>query len=151
MARRRPTPCVGICSTTFGDLVCRGCQRYAHEIVQWNGYDEDQHQQVWQRLKGLRDQVLAQMVFCANAQCFKDYCHRASLAELEASDQMYAVLAHLAQNVSALEVAGLAFSEEWRPEQLSTETDSLGALQMLDAESYVRAQAHYERSYKVTV
>jgi hypothetical protein len=64
---------------------------------------------------------------------------------------MYAVLAHLAQNVSALKVAGLAFSEEWRPEQLSTETDSLAVLQMLDAESYVRAQAHYERSYKVTV
>ncbi|MEC9132488.1 MAG: DUF1289 domain-containing protein, partial [Pseudomonadota bacterium] len=27
MATRRPTPCVGICSTTYGDLVCRGCKR----------------------------------------------------------------------------------------------------------------------------
>ena len=151
MAKRRPTPCVGICSTTFGDLVCRGCQRYAHEIVQWNGYDEDQHQQVWQRLKGLRDQVLAQMVLCADVQCFRDYCHSADLGGLEGSYQMYAVLAHLAQNVCSLEVAGLAFSDEWRPEQLTTETDSLAALQMLDTESYVRAQAHYERSYKVTV
>lgn len=151
MARRRPTPCVGICSTTFGDLVCRGCQRYAHEIVQWNGYDEDQHQRVWQRLKGLRDQVLAQMVLCADPRSFGDYCQSAGLAELEGSDQMYAVLAHLAQNMGSLKAAGLAFSEEWQPEQLTTETDSLAALQMLDTESYVRAEAHYERNYKVTV
>tara|TARA_B100000902_G_scaffold253590_1_gene240082 strand:- start:932 stop:1126 length:195 start_codon:yes stop_codon:yes gene_type:complete len=64
---------------------------------------------------------------------------------------MYAVLAHLAQNMGSLKAAGLAFSEEWQPEQLTTETDSLAALQMLDTESYVRAEAHYERNYKVTV
>ncbi|MEM9624509.1 MAG: DUF1289 domain-containing protein, partial [Pseudomonadota bacterium] len=39
MALTKRTPCVGICSTTYGDLVCRGCKRFAHEIVQWNAYD----------------------------------------------------------------------------------------------------------------
>lgn len=41
---------MGICSTTYGDLVCRGCKRFAHEIVQWNGFADDQRQLVWDRL-----------------------------------------------------------------------------------------------------
>ena len=49
------TPCVGICSTTYGDLVCRGCKRFAHEIDQWNGYEGDQRVLVWQRLFKLRE------------------------------------------------------------------------------------------------
>ncbi|MCZ6890305.1 MAG: DUF1289 domain-containing protein, partial [Gammaproteobacteria bacterium] len=42
----RRTPCIGICSTTYGDLVCRGCKRYAHEIVDWNRYTEDQRSRI---------------------------------------------------------------------------------------------------------
>ena len=80
MAGRRPTPCVGICSTTYGDLVCRGCKRFAHEIVQWNGYDGDQQQRVWQRLKTLRDEVLSQVVLCRDPQRFIAYCHAAELS-----------------------------------------------------------------------
>jgi len=50
----RRTPCIGICSTTYGDLVCRGCKRFAHEIVGWNGYDREQRGAVWTRLLTLR-------------------------------------------------------------------------------------------------
>src|SRR6188768_2431040 len=50
----RRTPCIGICSTTYGDLVCRGCKRLAHEVVGWNGYDDDQRGAVWTRLYDLR-------------------------------------------------------------------------------------------------
>jgi hypothetical protein len=50
----RRTPCIGICSTTYGDLVCRGCKRFAHEIVGWNGYDGAQRGAVWARLLALR-------------------------------------------------------------------------------------------------
>ena len=36
------TPCLGICSTTsVGDVVCRGCKRYAFEVIDWNGYDDE--------------------------------------------------------------------------------------------------------------
>lgn len=53
-----PTPCVGICSTTFGDVVCRGCRRYLHEIIDWNRYSDAQKRLIWQRLDGLLEQVL---------------------------------------------------------------------------------------------
>jgi len=59
---RRATPCVGICSTTYGDLVCRGCKRFAHEIVAWNSYGTDQHDRVWRRLSELRDAATAMYV-----------------------------------------------------------------------------------------
>lgn len=31
-------PCVGVCSTTTGDVVCRGCGRSIEEIRDWASY-----------------------------------------------------------------------------------------------------------------
>lgn len=55
---RTPTPCIGICSTGIGDVVCRGCKRYAHEVIHWNSYSETQKQMISRRL----DQLLCQIV-----------------------------------------------------------------------------------------
>lgn len=52
------TPCTGICSTTFGDTVCRGCRRYLHEVIDWNRYSDEQKRLIWQRLDRLLEQVL---------------------------------------------------------------------------------------------
>lgn len=54
-----PTPCVGICSTTFGDVVCRGCRRYLHEVIDWNRYSDAQKRLIWARLDTLLEQVLS--------------------------------------------------------------------------------------------
>ena len=78
-------------------LGLRGCKRFAHEIVQWNGYDEDQQQRVWQRLKSMRDEVLGQIVFCSEPQRYVDYCQNAELADQQSSDDTYAVIVHLAR------------------------------------------------------
>ncbi|MFZ5757756.1 MAG: DUF1289 domain-containing protein [Pseudomonadota bacterium] len=58
-APRIRTPCIGICSTTYGGDVCRGCRRFAHEIIDWNAYSEEQKQLVWDRLTRLVDDVVA--------------------------------------------------------------------------------------------
>ncbi|WP_339847181.1 DUF1289 domain-containing protein [uncultured Halopseudomonas sp.] len=52
------TPCIGLCSTVYGDLVCRGCKRFSHEIIDWNRYQNDQKKAVWSRL----EQLLTQLV-----------------------------------------------------------------------------------------
>ena len=36
------TPCIGVCSTGIGDAVCRGCKRFTHEVIDWNGYSTEQ-------------------------------------------------------------------------------------------------------------
>ena len=44
------SPCVGLCSTTYGDLVCRGCRRTSKEITDWPGFDETQKHAIINRL-----------------------------------------------------------------------------------------------------
>lgn len=62
--RRIPTltPCVGRCSTVFGDAVCRGCRRFNHEVIQWNTYNQQQREAVWCRLDAQLDQILVPML-----------------------------------------------------------------------------------------
>ena len=52
------TPCVGICSTVYGDEVCRGCKRHYDEIIEWNSYDVVKKQSVFHRLE---DDIVAVM------------------------------------------------------------------------------------------
>lgn len=60
--RRYNTPCIGQCSTVFGDSVCRGCLRFVHEIIDWNRYNEDEKNLVWQRLELLVSRIVPDCV-----------------------------------------------------------------------------------------
>jgi predicted Fe-S protein YdhL (DUF1289 family) len=51
------TPCIGICSTVYGDNVCRGCKRFYKEIINWNSYDDLEKNIVFNRLNDLITQV----------------------------------------------------------------------------------------------
>ena len=63
MPNSRPkTPCVGLCSTVFGDTVCRGCMRFVHEVIDWNKYNPEQKQIIWQRLDEHLRVILPQFV-----------------------------------------------------------------------------------------
>ncbi|MEX2132057.1 MAG: DUF1289 domain-containing protein [Pseudohongiellaceae bacterium] len=53
------TPCLGICSTTsVGDMICRGCKRYAFEVIDWNKYNDDEKRAVLARIEKLNLQIL---------------------------------------------------------------------------------------------
>ena len=67
MQSRVPTPCVGLCSTTYGDSVCRGCKRFAHEIVDWNRYDDLQKTAVLRRLGELTSSIVNRYVVIVDA------------------------------------------------------------------------------------
>jgi uncharacterized protein len=52
--QRIKTPCIGICSTTsVGDRICRGCKRFAFEVIDWNSYTDDEKQAVMDRVESL--------------------------------------------------------------------------------------------------
>ena len=54
------TPCIGICSTTTcGDSVCRGCKRYAKEVLNWISYSDEMKWAVLKRLEVLGVQILS--------------------------------------------------------------------------------------------
>lgn len=45
------SPCIGKCSCTLGDDVCRGCGRTAEQVRDWNGYTEEQKAEVLRELR----------------------------------------------------------------------------------------------------
>ena len=55
---RTRTPCVGICSTTYGDDVCRGCKRFIHEVINWNSFNPEEKESVWKRLEKLKTLIM---------------------------------------------------------------------------------------------
>ena len=52
------TPCLGICSTTYGDNVCKGCKRFVHEVINWNKYTVVEKKLVNSRLENFKLTVL---------------------------------------------------------------------------------------------
>ncbi|MDZ7852724.1 MAG: DUF1289 domain-containing protein [Halomonas sp.] len=57
MGERIISPCVGLCSTTLGDPVCRGCQRVDSEIRDWPALSCEQRQRRMLELDRLRSEV----------------------------------------------------------------------------------------------
>ena len=55
---RSTTPCLGICSTTYGDDVCKGCKRFVHEIINWPKYSQDERALVNDRLEKFKVLIL---------------------------------------------------------------------------------------------
>ncbi len=53
------TPCIGVCSTGIGDTVCRGCKRFQHEVIHWNGYTQAQKRIIDGRLAGFLSQCVS--------------------------------------------------------------------------------------------
>lgn len=153
MQLKNRTPCVGICSTTYGDLVCRGCKRFSHEIVQWNGYDKDQQGLIWERLTNLRDEVLAHLLVRNDEARYLAACSEASLDDLEVNEQRYQLLRSMVRDNKSLSEGGLATAANFvapvSPNPNPNQTDTLTVLQALDAETYSRSKAHYERNFKV--
>ena len=56
--KRSSTPCLGICTTTFGDEVCKGCKRFAHEIINWPKYSENEREIINGRLEQFKIKIL---------------------------------------------------------------------------------------------
>ena len=52
------TPCIGVCSTTYGDDICRGCRRFRHEITSWINYSDSEKNIINRRLEKFKVTVL---------------------------------------------------------------------------------------------
>lgn len=146
----RRTPCVGICSTTYGDLVCRGCKRFAHEIVQWNGFNEDQQNAVWQRLLSMRAGAVSSVVEITHEDKLRDSARQLGLANgdsLDAANLLYALLQRLQWRERGLTLAQLGVRV---PDDSADTSEAAGELlARIDQEFYRRSLAQYERNYRI--
>ena len=52
------TPCIGVCSTSYGDHICRGCKRFSHEVTGWIKYSDTEKSLVNERLQKFKTTIL---------------------------------------------------------------------------------------------
>lgn len=136
------TPCIGLCSTVYGDLVCRGCKRFHHEVIHWNGYNDEQKRAVWLRLEQLLVQVMAGKV-----EVFDPAALRAQLVTRQIrfvphqSEYCWAyqLIARGARVINQLEMYGMVLLPEFRSWGLPELRDAI------DREFFLLSEAHYER------
>lgn len=140
----RRTPCIGICSTTYGDLVCRGCKRFAHEIVGWNSYDERQHELVWQRLHRLLAESVRHHVRVVDEARLREV---ASELALDAKALPLEVLAFQTLRRRPLSLAALGLVHQGA-DALGKGLDARDVLLAIDREFHWRSRAHYEAAFK---
>lgn len=76
MCARIASPCVGLCSTTLGDPVCRGCQRTDGEIVEWMALSAAQRDSRMEELDALRERVAGRFLHVADEACLEAQLRR---------------------------------------------------------------------------
>lgn len=136
------TPCIGVCSTVYGDLVCRGCKRFAHEVIGWNGYTEQQKLTVNTRLATLRDEAVDAHVEIEDPARLHAQiaAHRVPHHESDSLFSLvYALLWRGASHMRDLGAYGLRAKSGGRGRD-----DARALLRAIEAEYYLRSQAHYE-------
>ncbi|MCC5886212.1 MAG: DUF1289 domain-containing protein [Gammaproteobacteria bacterium] len=141
---RSRTPCAGRCSTTYGDLVCRGCKRFAHEIVAWNRYDDVAKDAVWQRLLMLRDQVVAGRIEVVNRTLLEAQLrqHRIVFAAADSDASRVWLLLHRgARHMRSLASYGLRAMAPFDA------MSPLALRDLIDSDYQRLSEAHYERYF----
>jgi len=120
--------------------VCRGCKRYAHEIVGWNAYSDDQRERVWTRLNALLTDSVRAHVEVVDEGKLRSVAKRLKLhsaVELPAEVLAFRTLRTRAVPLDAL---GL------HPRHAGH--SSIDTARAIDTEFYIRSRAHYEASFK---
>ena len=76
---RSSTPCIGICSTTFGDDVCKGCKRFSHEITNWGKFSTDEKAVVNSRLEQFKTTILEEKFSISDSELFESKMNEFSI------------------------------------------------------------------------
>lgn len=103
----RQSPCIGFCSTVYGDDVCRGCNRYFEEVVHWQTLSEAERVAALERIHQLVRQVVDEYLHIEDLQLLNQRLqrHQVPLPELDSPQARVLALlyagSHLMQDLSA--------------------------------------------------
>jgi predicted Fe-S protein YdhL (DUF1289 family) len=144
MFKRVRTPCIGVCSTGIGDQVCRGCKRYAHEVVNWNGYSNEQRYVIAQRLEGFLAQVVSnKLLIVDEAQLLAAVKHQQINFKEEQNPYcwLFDLLKAGASQIGDLSVYGVCRQPQWESQTL------VDIKNTIDEDYYTLSSAHYDRYF----
>lgn len=139
--RSVPTPCVGICSTTYGDTVCRGCRRYLHEVIEWNRLSDAEKRLIWQRLDSLLLQIMPRYFEITDSDLLLRELRARRIPlreEATAWAWLHQLLKHMARQLNDLSPFGVKRVD-------SSQQDFYSLREQINGELYTLASAYYER------
>ena len=138
------TPCVGICSTGIGDQVCRGCKRFAHEVVNWNAYSIEERQLIAGRLEAFLVRVVGnrfRIVDEARLRAALQHQQISFNADQDAFCWLYDLLRAGASQINDLSAYGV------QPLQDMCGCTLKELREQIDQDFYTLSCAHYERYF----
>jgi len=141
--QRSSTPCLGICSTTYGDDVCRGCKRFIHEVINWNSYSNDEKEIVNSRLEGFKVTILSHRFKVTDAELLSSKLKEHAINFNDALDPItwiFDLLRASSQDLD-LELFGLELLPDHRTFSLSSIKDEI------NTELFELSQAHFDRYF----
>jgi uncharacterized protein len=142
---RIKTPCIGICSTTsVGDPICRGCKRFAHEVINWNGYTDVEKNAVLDRIEKLLIQILDERFYIRDPSTLKETMRSIAIpfdAERSQLSWLHNLLKKHHREIRSLHHYGVEVREEYRHIALAE------LIEQVDKELLVLCEAHYSRYF----
>ena len=144
MSKSVKTPCIGVCSTVFGDEVCRGCKRFQHEIIKWNAYDDIEKRSVLNRLELLKVQIMQSKVMIIDEDLLRSKLHEYKVKFDEDSDSLCWVFDLLRSGSQSI-----ADPSEFGFDLINSSLLNLSELKkVMEEELFQLSEAHYQRYFK---
>jgi predicted Fe-S protein YdhL (DUF1289 family) len=142
MLTRIKTPCIGVCSTGIGDSVCRGCKRFAHEVIGWNSYTEEERSHIMQRIETLLSQVVQNHIRIVDVAILQQQLEQQRVRVypgLSLYCQAFEAIRTFGGQLKSLDLIGCEALPPWREH-------SIADLKKAMDEAFFRLScAHYER------
>lgn len=142
MTNRTRTPCVGICSTTYGDEVCRGCKRFSFEVINWNGFTPEERESVWKRLEKLKTQIMSSRLQILETELLDNKIRHYQLKikdDLNDLSKAFELIKQVSESFNDLEEFGIKI--------LNKKQSLIELKEEIEGELYTLSKAHYEKYF----
>lgn len=141
--KSRSTPCVGICSTSHGDYVCRGCKRFFNEVRDWQSFAPNQRELVLDRLATLKRDSIQAVVGVANLSLLREKTD-AYVPPEGAQDTALRIYEALGRCEGDYDGWGLE-----RPTRVDGYPDPIEVLKYIETYFYEASRNTFEHIYKI--
>lgn len=122
--------------------MCRGCKRFLHEVVDWNGYDDARKREIVLRLEALLVQVMRSKLQILDAARLRQQLEQRQIRFVPEQSPYcwaYQLIARGARLIKRLDAYGLALLPEFRDWALVDVRDAI------DNEFFALSEAHYQQ------
>ena len=145
MTRSVKTPCIGVCSTVFGDEVCRGCKRFQNEVIDWNSYQDSQKIAVLSRLESLKTQIMESKISIFNKKLLQNQLDTLDIKYVIDDNPfcwVFDLLRQASQSIDSLQDFGVVLKD-------GVENNLFELKKVIESEMFSLSEAHFQRYFKI--